>query len=321
MRAKIFQPKSGPHRTRQVTAVPLRSSTPLQVRQILHGPHLQPKLTVGPPDDAYEREADQVADAVMRMPEPEGRVQRVCAECAEEMQRQPVPDEDEEEKKVQAKEAPGQVPEVAPDLESRITALRGGGQPLPFSERAFFEPRFGQDFSGVRLHTGSAPAEIAQVLHARAFTTGNHIVFGSGQYEPGSGEGKRLLAHELTHVVQQGGEGAGQRVAQPMIQMARDCDQEQIACFRRCWRRKPPWPIDKGSRGHYAYCSASCLAQYMECIGENAAERAFDSMSEAMEWLGEHPEVVVGALVVVAGVTFVVATGGSGALILVPAAL
>lgn len=150
------------------------------VRQILHGPRLQAKLTVGPPDDAHEREADRVADAVMRMPEPEGRVQRVCAECEEEMQRQPAREDEEEEKKLQAKAAPGQVPEVTPNLESRIAALRGSGQPLPSSERAFFEPRFWRGFGDVRIHSGSAPEEIAHALHAKAFTAGNHIVFGNG---------------------------------------------------------------------------------------------------------------------------------------------
>jgi len=182
----------------------------VQVRRILHGPRLQPKLTVGPPGDAYEREADRVADAVMRMPEPEGRVQRACAECEEEMQRQPATEkeEEDEDKTLQAKETPGQIPEVTPDLESRIAALRGGGEPLPSSERAFFEPRFGQEFGDVRIHSGPEAADLAQRVQARAFTLGDSIVFGAGQYAPGDGAGRQLLAHELTHVVQQGREQA-----------------------------------------------------------------------------------------------------------------
>jgi hypothetical protein len=105
------------------------------------------------------------------------------------------------------------------------------------------------------------------------------------------------------------------------VQASADCDQQQIDCFRRCWRRKPPWPIDKGSSGHYRYCQSKCLAEYMICIGQQVAERAFESMAAALDWLRRHPEVVVGTIVVVAGVTFIVATGGSGGLVLVPLAL
>lgn len=155
-----------------------------EVQQILHAPRPQAKLTVGAPDDAFEKEADQVADQVMRMPEP--GVQRMCSEC-------------EEEQKIQAKEEPGETPSVPAGFEPRFAALQGSGQPLPASERAFFEPRFGRDFSNVRLHSGPAANELASSVHARAFTLGDAIVLGAGGYERG------LLAHELTHVVQQGG--------------------------------------------------------------------------------------------------------------------
>jgi hypothetical protein len=90
-------------------------------------------------------------------------------------------------------------------LESRIHSLRGEGQPLSKADREFFEPRFGQDFSDVKLHTDAGAAKAAQSLDAAAFTTGNHIVFGDGRYTPGTPAGQQLLAHELTHVVQQGG--------------------------------------------------------------------------------------------------------------------
>ena len=155
-----------------------------EIRHILHAPRPQARLTLGAPDDAFEREADQVADQVMRMPEP--GVQRMCSEC-------------EEEHKIQAKEEPGRTPSVPAGFEPRFAALQGGGRPLPASERAFFEPRFGRDFSNVRLHSGPAASELASSVHARAFTLGDSIVLGAGGYERG------LLAHELTHVVQQGG--------------------------------------------------------------------------------------------------------------------
>jgi hypothetical protein len=84
---------------------------------------------------------------------------------------------------------------------------------LPATVRSYYEPRFGRDFSGVRVHTGGEAADSARGLRARAFTLGSDIVFGPGHYAPQTGDGQRLLAHELTHVVQQGGAVAGERGA------------------------------------------------------------------------------------------------------------
>jgi len=104
---------------------------------------------------------------------------------------------------LQAKSREDATSEVPNDLESQINAIHGGGQPLAESERAYFEPRFGADFSQVRLHTDSQAAESARAVNARAFTVGQDVVFGAGQYAQGAREGRRLMAHELTHVVQQ----------------------------------------------------------------------------------------------------------------------
>jgi hypothetical protein len=95
-------------------------------------------------------------------------------------------------------------PEVTTDAESQIESMRGGGQALPDSAREFFEPRFGQDFSGVNVHTGPEADSLNRSLDARAFATGGDIFFRSGEYNPDSSGGRELLAHELTHVVQQG---------------------------------------------------------------------------------------------------------------------
>lgn len=80
----------------------------------------------------------------------------------------------------------------------------GAGRPLDSSSRAFFEPRFGRDFGAVRIHSDARASEAARSVNARAFTVGQHLVFGKGEYSPQSTEGKRLLAHELTHAAQQG---------------------------------------------------------------------------------------------------------------------
>lgn len=142
-------------------------------------------------------------------------------------------------------------PEITPGLEAQIHSLRGGGQPLPPSSRAFFEPRFGQDFSGVRLHTSGAAAEVAAALRAKAFTTGDQIVFGGGQYAPASQEGQRLLAHELTHVVQQQAGGpAGLVRSRSGVRLARaDLDLDRLD---RELRSGDPLTQSEGDIGHGA---------------------------------------------------------------------
>jgi len=112
---------------------------------------------------------------------------------------------EEEEESLQAKEFAAQSPGVTPGIESRINTLRGGGQPLPELARAYFEPRFGYDFGQVRVHAESEAGAISRDLNAGAFTVGRDIYFGAGEYNSGTSSGKRLIAHELTHVVQQHG--------------------------------------------------------------------------------------------------------------------
>jgi hypothetical protein len=138
-------------------------------------PVLQAKLVTGEVNNPLELQADQVAERVTRMPAPV-----IPAMTASKFSRKAV-----------AESVPGIVHE----------ALRSSGQPLDTSTRAFFEPRFGYDFSGVRLHVGAGAAESAQALNALAYTVGSHIVFGAEQHQPTT-HGKHLLAHELTHVVQ-----------------------------------------------------------------------------------------------------------------------
>lgn len=178
-------------------------------------PVIQPKFAVGHPGDRYEREADLVADRILRMPDPgamgpaglprrpgELGVRRGCPSCEARTRRRSKKDEERE--SVRAREVRDHAPPaVHPDAEASIHSLRGGGQPLPSTARAFFEPKFGHDFGQVRVHTDARAAETARAINARAFTAGKAIFFGAGQYAPESGAGQRLLAHELAHVVQQ----------------------------------------------------------------------------------------------------------------------
>lgn len=110
---------------------------------------------------------------------------------------------------VQTKAAEGSGNQVSQGVQSQIDSFKGGGQPLPPTLREYFEPRFGHDLGGVRIHAGAQAAEAAQSINAQAFTVGRNVAFAAGQYSPETGAGKRLLAHELTHVIQQNGERRG----------------------------------------------------------------------------------------------------------------
>jgi len=171
---------------------------------------LQTKLTVNRAGDIYEQEADRVAAAVLQMSDFSHaqagiginyvngvRAQRLCTECAEGEQ---------ERETIQRKELPGQMPELSASIEPGIDELRnGGGRPLPHNVRAFFEPRFGRDFSHVIVHTEPKAASMARALHARAFTVGQDVFLPASEFVPETPNGQKLLAHELTHVVQQTG--------------------------------------------------------------------------------------------------------------------
>jgi uncharacterized protein DUF4157 len=185
------------------------------VQRLIKSGALQAKLRIGQPGDRYEQEADRVADEVMRMPEPqavpdgESNIQRACpTREEEELRRQPIEEEEElqrqpiEEEELQVKAISGNISEVNPNLESQIQSLKGG-QPLSEKNRAFFEPRFSADFSGVRVHTDSNANHLARSVNAKAFTVGKDIVFGSGQFSSETTGGQKLLAHELTHTIQQ----------------------------------------------------------------------------------------------------------------------
>jgi Domain of unknown function (DUF4157) len=124
-------------------------------------------------------------------------------EVAQTLQRQAA--EEKKEEVAQTKATGEATPAVNSNLESSIQSMQGSGQPMPDSTRTFFESRFGHDFSGVRLHTDANASEAAKQLNAEAFTMKQDVFFNSGRYEPQTIQGKELLAHELTHVVQQNG--------------------------------------------------------------------------------------------------------------------
>ncbi len=174
----------------------------------------QPRLFINQPNDPYEQEADAVANKVTGMPDSMtsqagffkpavSLIHRKCEHCAA------------EEKNILRKELNKGEADGPGYMENYVDRLPNNGQHLPGELRNYFEPRFGYDFSGVKIHTDSVAAKSAQSINALAYTTGNHIVFNDGQYSPGTDDGKKLLGHELTHVIQQqsAGSSAIQRMA------------------------------------------------------------------------------------------------------------
>src|SRR5450432_2240770 len=225
---------------------------------------IQAKLTIGSPNDKYEKEADHVADKVVqrlaknetapaqintgiqaKAVQPKAvspvaavtpMVQAKCAGCEQDeklqkkeeeketetmhgrLQKKPIFEsnaraEDQVQRKcaaceegehVQKQEGSSSVQSATPSVESGLSASKGSGNPLPEGTRSQMESSIGADFSGVRIHNNNAAAQLSDNLGAQAFTHGNDIYFNSGKYDTGSSEGKHLLAHELTHTVQQG---------------------------------------------------------------------------------------------------------------------
>lgn len=191
------------------TAMSLLQSSRHQLNftRVLSQSLVQRKLSISSSDDRYERKADEMSDKVIRLVEPENidsmpsviqqhMMQRKCALC-----------KDEEQKLQTKRESPaGATTEL--DTAPAASIVGKAGSTLPRNLRDYFELRFGQDFSMVRVHTDTEAARAARAIKAKAYTLGRDIVFGSGQYTPFTEGGMRLLAHELTHVVQQRGSRA-----------------------------------------------------------------------------------------------------------------
>ena len=170
-------------------------------------PFTQAKLAVGKPNDHFEQEADAVADRVVATPQhrvnstPGLQTEPLSKSITKLVQRQ-VASVPTEQPKVQKQENGSLT--ASNDVASRLGSNRGGGSELDESTRSDMESSFGADFSNVRVHTGGEATQLSQDLGAKAFTHGSDIYFNEGRYNPNSSEGKHLLAHELTHTIQQG---------------------------------------------------------------------------------------------------------------------
>ena len=172
---------------------------------------IQAKLIVGAVDDPLEREADEVADRVMRLSAPAVGIDQGIAppvhcqhlSARDQLKLQPRHGEESPHRLTQS-ESPGDT-YISPNVEKAIQSLPTHGQSLPKSVRSFMEQRFDHDFSRVRVHTDAAADASARSVRAIAYTVGHQIVFRAGTFAPETTDGRRLLAHELAHVVQQTG--------------------------------------------------------------------------------------------------------------------
>lgn len=162
---------------------------------------IQTKLAINTPGDRYEQEADRVAEKVMRMEDHSSSalghhkisLQRKCAACEEE----------EEDQKLMRKGESGGGIVAGPSLVSQLNTSKGTGMPLPASTKGFMENSIGADLSKVRVHSDRKATEMSRRIHAKAFTHGTDIYFNQGEFKPHTSQGKRLLAHELVHTMQQ----------------------------------------------------------------------------------------------------------------------
>lgn len=182
---------------RRGTATPTVTGNQAHLRRLAGGQPLQAKLMIGAVNDPLEHEADAAADRVMRMADPQvsrtpiaPTLSRKCAAC-----------EDEEKPLMREAAGPDMAGEVAPPVVDDV--LNAPGSPLDPDTHDFMAGRFGADFSRVRIHTDPVAAESAAAVGARAYTVGRNVVFGAGQYDPVGDGGRRLIAHELAHVLQQ----------------------------------------------------------------------------------------------------------------------
>jgi hypothetical protein len=185
------------------------------------GRPLQCKIQIGHSADPLEQEADRVADSVMRTPAKRTALtpapaNSLARKCGSECTCGPCSDDEQLQRKTTG--ANDAVAE-APDTVGRV--LGSSGEPLDTATRAFFEPRFGRDFSDVRIHNGASAEQSARQLGAQAYTVGRDIVFDTGNYAPSTSAGRWLLAHELAHVEQQ----LGGRTSVPAL-LQRKCKEE-----------------------------------------------------------------------------------------------
>jgi len=256
--------------TTDLTTTSSANSIRGQGKPFFPNPVIQPKLTINEPGDRYEQEGDATAERIMRMPvttpiakpfySPAPAVIQRCDCDKEEIHRKEssistlsvIPDTGtpiqrkcsacEEEEKIQRKETNAGAPLVTNTVTQVLTS---SGQPLDAGTRNFMESRFGNDFSNVRIHNDSMAHRSSADINARAYTNGTHIVFGNGEYNPFSLPGKQLLAHELTHVVQQTARSGIKNILSRQPAAPDQCQEKK---YQDLLAKPLPWGIQEGDK-------------------------------------------------------------------------
>lgn len=255
-------------------------------------PMAQKKLSVGSANDTYEAEADAMADKVMRMQDTLQQnishkgalVQRKCAHCEEEekLRRKPLAESISLLiQKSQTKNS-GEL-QVPNHIENQINSSRGSGNSMDNSTKNFMESRFDTDFSEVRIHTGSQAVQMSRELNAQAFTVGNDVYFNEGKYNPNSDSGKHLLAHELTHTIQQMG-GIERKVQKKDIS-------EYVSDLGDSIREGEEWIED----------TARTTVDAVTETASDIADTALDYINQANSWLLSSAGILLQNLVTTLG--------------------
>jgi hypothetical protein len=218
------------NRTGQVPAVQQKPG--ISAIQRLATPKEEEKLGTNDARIERDRETQKVDPNVISRKEEEKPVQKMTAKEEEKPVQKMHAAPDQEDKKVQTKAAGTPAPTA--NLSARLDNTRGKGNPLPVKTRADMEAAIGADFRGVRIHTDRESAELNRALGAHAFTTGIDVYFNQGKFNPETADGKRLLAHELTHVVQQNGDVVtGKRLSNHAKPVSRNMQAHYLQ--RRCF--------------------------------------------------------------------------------------
>ena len=263
-------------------------------RKRLQRAAIQTKLTVSEPGDPYEREADHVADEVMRASEAQVRevedgegpaiqTRPITSPITPLIQRQgedaalEVKDEEDEDESVQrsARMSPDGSEDPNDELYDQLNRARAGGTGLPEASKAEMEGAFGADFSSVRIHQDAQANTLARSFNAHAFATGDHIFFRNGAFNDASPSGRRLLAHELTHVVQQNPHFKGS----PAVQRKPASAGTTLARVSRCTSSAMSWSTRPGSAPARYISSKRASAACFSASGMKAPAKALRASS------------------------------------------
>ncbi len=187
----------------------------------------QPKLTIGKPNDKYEQEADRIADQVVQKSSNNSEpIQRSCDDCKDEsLQMKPLLKTGST--PIMRKQSVVEEDENSTSIDDALASVSGMGEKLDSKTKDSMSRHLGSDFSNVRVHTNTDAAQLNNQIQAKAFTTGTDIYFNRNEYNPTSAEGKRLLAHELTHIVQQ--QGSRQPMLQKQEAPSKEVKKEKVA--------------------------------------------------------------------------------------------